>query len=118
MTRVDELKRLIEALERCVESGEPLRLSENWTELLRAALYADLEEVGQFESPGGADLFNIVIAHNDGAEGETIVARTSNIVIGKAMFDEAVKLYPDLTISLRQGDDTIHERRSWLTSGH
>jgi len=112
MMRVDELERLIAALEKCAESGEPLRLSRSSTELLYSALSADLAGAGQFDPRDRADLFQIVIVHNDNTKGDTILARTLNIAIAKAMFAASVKQYHGRTIRLRQGDYTIDEKSS------
>ena len=108
LTHVDEIKRLIERLEKCAQNGEEVRLSSRENELLRATLYGQRQTTGQSKAPAVGGLFQVAVLNDKGGI-DRILGHTSDIAIARAMFGAAAKQYPDRRIRLYQSPNVIAE---------
>jgi hypothetical protein len=108
MTSVNHLQKLADQLEQSASSGMGAQLSRHSTALLLAVIRAspDVGEIARRATEAYA--FRIVAGDFDGSF-EDILARTSDLSIARAMFDQAAKQAPHHNIRLMKGFAVLEE---------
>jgi hypothetical protein len=107
MTSITHLQELADQLEQSASSGTGAQLSRHSTELLLVVIRAS-GDAGERGRPSEAYAFRIVAGDFDGRF-EDILARTSDLSIARAMFDQAVRQTPHQNIRLMKGLDVLEE---------
>ena len=107
MISFNPLQKLTDQLEQSARSGIGAQLSRHATALLLAVIRAS-GDAGERGRPGAAYAFRIVAGDFDGRF-EDILARTSDLSIARAMFDQAARQTPHHNIRLMKGFDVLEE---------
>jgi hypothetical protein len=107
MTSVNHLQKLADQLAQSARSRIGAQLSRHSTALLLAVIRAN-GDAGERGRPSDAYAFRIVAGDFDGRF-EDILARTSDLSIARAMFDQAARQTPHQNIRLMKGLDVLEE---------
>jgi hypothetical protein len=108
MTSINHLQRLADQLEQSASSGMGAQLSRHATELLLAIIRASGESGETTRQPTAAYAFRITTGDIEGRF-EEVLARTSDISIAKAMFEEAARQTPHQNVRLMKDFDVLDE---------
>jgi hypothetical protein len=107
-TSINHLQRLADVLEQSARGGMGAQLSRHATELLLAIIRASGEAGEAPPQPSAAYVFRITTGDFEGSF-EEVLARTSDISIAKAMFEEAARQTPHQNIRLMKDFDVLEE---------
>jgi hypothetical protein len=108
MTSINDLQRLADQLEQSARAGMGAQLSRHATELLLAVIRAGGEADEATRQTNAAYAFRIIAGDVEGSF-EEVLARTSDISIAKAMFEEAVRQTPHQNVRLMKDFAVLDE---------
>jgi hypothetical protein len=108
MTSINDLQRLADQLEQSARAGMGVQLSRHATELLLAVIRASSEVDETTRQTNAAYAFRIITGDGEGRF-EEVLARTSDIAIAKAIFEEAVRQTPHQNVRLMKDFDVLEE---------
>jgi hypothetical protein len=108
MTSINHLQRLADQLEQSARGGLGAQLSRHATELLLAIIHAIGETDETTRRPTAAYAFRVTAGDIEGRF-EEVLARTSDISLAKAMFEEAVRQTPHRNVRLMKDFDVLEE---------